>query len=152
METAFGTQVLPLYYSEAEYNKANPPQSQATAGSFTHHRGFSGKSDNEQAELLARMQAEHKEPQVALSPASEPAHVKQECFDLGDDDDDDDDDFHHDAQNQQESVPVGPPSVPSFAGPSSRFETAVAEWDFVSAHIQLRCLCTLLRHAILCCS
>ena len=26
----------------------------------------------------------------------------------------------------------GPPTVPSFAGPSTRFETAVAEWDFVS--------------------
>lgn len=137
MQTAFGTEVRPLYYTVAEYNKANPSQSQATAGSFTHHRGFSGKTGDEQAELLAKMQANHREPQVASAEASEPTHVQQECFDLSDDDDDD---VHHDTQYQQQSAPAGPPSVPSFAGPSSQFETAVAEWDFVSAHIQMWCM------------
>ena len=145
METAFGTEVRPLYYTEAEYNKARQPQSQAATGSFAHHRGFSGKTSSEQAELLAKMQAEHKEAQVASTPAS----VQRESFDLGDDDGDDDDDIHHDAQNLQESAPSGPPSVPSFAGPSSRFETAVAEWDFVSFRIQLQRLCTLSGRAII---
>ena len=132
MQTAFGTEVRPLYYSVDECEQKNAPESPVSKGSFVHHQGFTGKTEDERAELLKQMQKEHVEGQSAL--ASEPIHAGRECFELGDEDD------HHHTLDEQQPVQAAAPTVPSFTGPSSRFETAVAEWDFVSclSHLLMR--------------